>query len=151
MKTKIFQGIKYIFACLYMVYAISPLMADVGTAPRNGLAAGRDEPVIKILLLEKFFTVLQSPGEESEPGDSDTGDDLLVKKIRCLPRGNSFLKQIYADSRASEADLFGVEDFISSRQDVFLPTPITTTTNVPEPSAGFGTLHSGLAPPSLFA
>jgi len=149
MKFKIFQGFKYLFACLYIIYAVSPLMADVDTSPLNGIGADRDDPVIKILLVEKLVSAFMDAEQNSGAGDADAGDDLFVKRFRSLPGGHSLSKQIDTENHVYKVDLVtaSVDDPACSKQ--YALFHITTHDTVPIPFKGFNTLHSGLAPPSL--
>lgn len=146
---KLFQGVKYLFACLYIIYSVSPLIADVDMSSFNGIGADREDPVIKILFVENLVSVFMDAEQNSETSDADAADDLFVKRFRSLPGGHSIRKQIDTENHVYKVDLVtaSVDDPACSKQ--YALFHITTHDTVPIPFKGFDTLHSGLAPPSL--
>ncbi len=147
---KIMQRYKFIFLCLYLVYSVSPMMADTGdSAPLNGFTSERESPVIKILLWDRLLSGLMQQGESSEPGNNDIGSDFLVRKFRSLPADHSLRKQIFAETHASTPYDISTADNLCSAQHV--PYLTVTSDHVPLPFQGYCTLHSGLAPPFFFS
>ncbi len=147
---KIMHRFKFVFLGLYLVYALSPIMADTGdSAPLNGVTSERESPVIKILLWDRLVAFLMQQGESDETGDNDIGSDFLVRRFRSLPAGHSLSGQIYAETHVSTPHDISIEDNLCSTQ--YVPYPTLTSDHVPIPFQGYGTLHSGPAPPFLLS
>ena len=147
---KILHRFKYVFLGLYLVYALSPMMADTGdSAPLNGFASERESPVIKILLWDRLVSAFLQQGESDGTGDNDIGGDFLVKRFRSSPAGHSLSKQIFAETHAS--NLYDVSDTDNLSSAPYVPYPTRTSDHVPIPFQGYGILHSGPAPPFLLS
>ncbi len=147
---KIMHRFKYVFLCLYLVYAVSPMMADTeDSAPLNGVTSERESPVIKILLWDRLLAGLLQQGESREPGDNDIGSDFLVRKFRSLPADHSLGKRIFAETHASTPCDISTADNLCSAQ--YVPYLAATSDHLRIPFQGYGTLHSGPAPPFFLA
>jgi hypothetical protein len=140
--------IRRLFLLLYVIYAVSPMVGDVNGVPAGGITAERASAIIKLLVVDRAMAALfDSPGGCAE--DHDASDDFFVKKFRSLPGGNSLGKQMFSESHteasrlSEQPDLTSLQTGIVSHDIISIPAP--------EPFDGYGTQHSGLAPPYLLS
>lgn len=145
-----FAGIiKRLFVLFYIIYATSSVIGEVDRMPAGSITADRTTISIKILNLDYIMTLLFDADDSREEADNEVGDDFLVKKFRCVPGGQSLGKQMLSESH-TQSSLLAEQQDIASHQTSLISHDIITPA-VPTPFEGYGTQHSGLAPPYLLS
>jgi len=146
---KLINVIKYFFVSLYVLYAISPLIGGVNEAS-IGFTNDKTYAGIRILFVEKILSAVLDEQDAVEPDNSGDGSDFLVKRFRLLPGGNSLGKRLSIESRIAAADLLLTPDLTGTEQTNLFHS--ISRDIVPGPFLkGYGTIHSGLAPPCILS
>lgn len=140
-----FHYLRYILVFVYLVYAVSPLMGSVDKAPLGGLTAARTEVSLRLLVLDRLLSFVFDDAGAAEQGEIDTTEDVMVKKFRCLPAGNSLGKKIISEGHTEMQHI--VQDLDDGGHEQRGPVYIAVPEPIPHIFDGYSTLHSGQSPP----